>query len=48
MSIMAWATVSKFVLDSLFYQVADAQFGSARQIAALCQCYDDHDFMCFR
>jgi hypothetical protein len=32
--IMAWATVSKFVLDNVFYQVADAQFGSARQIAS--------------
>ncbi len=34
MSTMAWATVTKFVLENLFYQVADAQFASARQIAA--------------
>ncbi len=34
MSTMAWATVTKFVLENLFYQVADTQFASARQIAA--------------
>jgi hypothetical protein len=34
MVMMAWSTVTKFVLENLFYQVADAEFSSARQIAA--------------
>jgi len=34
MSVMIWSTVSKFVLENLFYQVADAEFGSARQLAS--------------
>jgi len=34
MSIMVWSTVTKFVLENLFYQVADATFSSARQIAS--------------
>jgi|AGTN01.2.fsa_nt_gi hypothetical protein len=34
MLMMVWATVSKFVLENLFYQAADAKFHSARQIAA--------------
>ena len=34
MTIMVWSTVTKFVLENLFYQVADANFGSARQIAS--------------
>lgn len=34
MSIMVWSTVTKFVLENLFYQVADANFSSARKIAS--------------
>lgn len=34
MSIMVWSTITKFVLENLFYQVADANFNSARKIAS--------------
>ncbi len=34
MSAMVWATITKFVIENLFYQNADANFGSARQLAS--------------
>ena len=34
MGIMVWSTVTKFILENLFYQVADANFSSARKIAS--------------
>jgi hypothetical protein len=33
MSIMVWTHVTKFVVEYLFYQVADSSLGSARQVA---------------
>ncbi|MBK9143089.1 MAG: hypothetical protein IPM23_11370 [Candidatus Melainabacteria bacterium] len=38
MIIMMWGQVSKFVIDFLFFQVADANFSSARKIAAFMSC----------
>ncbi len=34
MCAMVWATITKFVIENLFYQGADANFGSARQLAS--------------
>lgn len=34
MSIMVWSTVTKFVLENLFYQVTDKTFSSATQLAS--------------
>jgi hypothetical protein len=34
MSIMVWGHVTKFVVEYLFYQAADAKFASARQVAS--------------
>ena len=34
MVVMVWSTLTRFVLEYLFYQVADARFGSAREIAS--------------
>lgn len=34
MTAMVWATITKFVIENLFYQGADAQFGSAAQLAS--------------
>ena len=34
MCAMVWATITKFVIENLFYQGADANFGSTRQLAS--------------
>lgn len=34
MCAMVWATITKFVIENLFYQGADANFSSARQLAS--------------
>lgn len=34
MTLMVWSTVTKFVLEFLFYQVGDDTFSSARQVAS--------------
>jgi len=34
MIVMVWSTLTRFVLEYLFYQVADARFGTPREIAS--------------